>query len=64
MSLRQLANRKAALTRHFGPEHPDTLAAAAALRLALLKQAINDAVQTSPPLTDTERDELTALLSA
>ncbi len=63
MTLRQLANRKAALTRHFGADHPDTLAATAALRTALLREAITQAVQTSPPLTDDERGELVALLT-
>ena len=62
MTLRQLAARKAVLTRHFGPEHPDTMAATAALRTALLKQAINEAVQTLPPLSTDERAELAALL--
>jgi hypothetical protein len=39
-SLRALANRKAALTRHFGAGDARTLAASAQLRMALLAQAI------------------------
>lgn len=62
MTLRQLANQKAALTRHLGADHPRTLEVSAALRTALLREAIHLAVRTLPPLTDTERAELAALL--
>jgi hypothetical protein len=62
MTLRQLVVRKAAMTRHHGPDHPLTLQAAAALRTALLAQAIKQAARTQPPLTDGERTELVALL--
>lgn len=57
MSLRQLAARKAALTRHFGPDDPRAQAAAAELRVARLK-----AVITAEPLTSDEREELAAVL--
>ncbi len=63
MTLRQLSSRKAALTRHYGDDDPRTLKVAAALRQALLKKAIEQAVTTLPPMTDAERDELTALLA-
>jgi hypothetical protein len=62
LTLRQLSARKAATTRHYGTDHPDTLEAAAALRTALLAQAIRDAAATLPPLTTAERAELSALL--
>lgn len=62
--LKSLANRKAALVRHLGADHPRTLEASALLRTALLKQAIDAAARTLPPLTDAERDELVALLLA
>lgn len=57
MSLRALAARKAALTRHFGPDDPRALAAAAELRVARLKAMI-----TADPLTEIEREELAATL--
>lgn len=63
MTFRQLASRKAVLTRHLGADDPRTLEAAAALRTALLKRAITDAVAVAP-LTGAEIVELTALLLA
>jgi len=63
MTMKQLANRKAALTRHHGSDDARTLKAAAALRTALLRQAITEATAVLPPLTDTEIAELTALLA-
>lgn len=63
MTLRALANRKAALHRHFGPDDPRTLAATAALRRALLRAAIEEAVASEPPMTRSERRELAALLT-
>lgn len=62
MTLRQLANKKAAYTRHHGPDDPLTLAAAAQLRTELLRTAIEEAARTLPPLTRAEKAELTALL--
>lgn len=63
MSLRQLANKKAALTRHYGADDERTLEAAGRLRTALLAQAITDAMAAPPPLTKAEIVELTALLA-
>lgn len=63
MTLKQLANRKAALTRHRGADHPATLEATGALRYALLAQAITEATAVAPPLSDAEVAELTALLA-
>lgn len=57
MSLRALAARKAALTRHFGPDDPRARRAAAELRVARLRAMI-----TADPLTEAEREELAALL--
>jgi len=57
-----LKMRKALYTRHFGADDERTLNAAAALRTALLAQAIRKAVQARPPLTNAEREELAALL--
>lgn len=58
MTLRELANRKAAFTRHLGPDDPRTLAAASALRVAKLKKMLAE-----PPLTEAEREELLAVLT-
>lgn len=56
-ALRQLITVKAALTRHYGPDDPRTRAAAAELRLARLRHAIQAA-----ELTEDDRHELARLL--
>lgn len=61
--MRSLSTRKAALVRHLGADDPRTLKAAAELRTAVLRQAIEEAVTVLPPLTDAEIAELTALLA-
>ena len=57
-----LARRKAALSRIYGCDDERTLAAASALRRALLERDIGKALGTHPPMTDTERAELAELL--
>jgi hypothetical protein len=64
LTLRQLANKKAAMTRHFGSDDARTLEAAAQLRYALLAQAIREAARSLPPLSPAEKAGLIALLSA
>lgn len=56
--LTRLARRKAAMTRHHGPDHPRTRAAASELRLARLLHEIETA------LSEDERAELITALTA
>lgn len=54
----RLARRKAALTKHHGPDDPRTRAAARALRLHRVKELL-----TEEPLSADERGELATLLA-
>lgn len=53
-----LARRKAALTRHYGPDDPRTREAASALRLARVRELLEEG-----PLSMEERTDLVRVLA-
>lgn len=55
--------RVAVLTRHQGPDAPQTIEAKRELRAANLEAHIREAVDADPPLTAEQRDRLALLLS-
>lgn len=58
----QAGRRFASLTRHRGPDHPDTLAAARDFRVEQAEAAIERLVSNAPPLTAEQLARLGALL--
>ena len=52
----------ASLTRSRTPDDPELVAAKAALKAAVLAERIRRAVDEAPPLTESQRSELAALL--
>jgi hypothetical protein len=56
--------RVASLSRSRTPNDPDLLAARDALRVARLRDAIEKAVNSAPPLTDEQRLSLARILTA
>jgi nanoRNase/pAp phosphatase (c-di-AMP/oligoRNAs hydrolase) len=56
-------SRVRALSRHRGPDHPDTLAASAELRTLTAEEYIRKVVAGAPPLTDEQIRRLRNLLA-
>lgn len=54
--------RVASLSRHRGPDSPDTLTARRDLHAARLEDYISRTLATAPPLTDEQRQRLALLL--
>ncbi|TQN44412.1 hypothetical protein FHU33_3914 [Blastococcus colisei] len=55
--------RVAGLSRHRGPDSPDTLQARRDLRAVRLEEYISRTLATAPPLTDEQRERLASLFT-
>jgi hypothetical protein len=62
VTLMTASRRKAALTKHHGPDHPATLEASRDLRAAHLEEHIKRLVDDAPPLTSDQLARLAGLL--
>jgi hypothetical protein len=60
--LRDLANRKASYTRHYGPADPRTVEASRELTVRKLARDIEVALTAQPPITDAQRSALARML--
>lgn len=59
---RKLKAKRAILTRHRGPDHPETAEADRDYRAEVLAEHVRRVVDAAPPLTAEQRDCIAALL--
>ncbi|MGH3838190.1 MAG: hypothetical protein ACRDSF_21220 [Pseudonocardiaceae bacterium] len=61
---RYLKAKRAVLTRHRGPDHPETIEADRDYRAEVLAEHIREVVDTAPPLSAEQIEQLRGLLPA
>lgn len=61
---RNLRAKRAILTRHRGPDAPETIQAERDYRAEVLAEHVRKVVDSFPPLTAAQRDRIAALLCA
>lgn len=61
---RKFRGKHAVLTRHRGPDAPETIEAARDYRAEVLAEHVRKVVDAAPPLTAEQRDRIAALLRA